>query len=189
MKRKLIPLLAAVTVQLSQPVWAHGGEDHGDAPPAVAQVGQAPRVAADTDEFELVAVLTGVGGQAQGDGSAQAAPVLTLYLDRFATNEPVANATVEVESGAFKSVATAQSPGVYTVAGNAFSKPGRYPLTVSVQTADGADLLDAALEYGPSAAGASRAQPTTYRRWYWGIAGGLLVAALAVWLGRRGRRR
>jgi hypothetical protein len=144
---------------------------------------------ADTDEFEMVAVLTGAGGHAPGEGDAHAAPVLTIYLDRFATNQPVADATVEVESGAFKSVAKAQSPGVSAVAGEALSKPGRYPLTVSVQTSDGADLLDAALEYGAPAAAASDVQSATGVRRSWVVAGGLLVAAVAAWLARRGKGR
>lgn len=62
------------------------GHDH-DAPPAVSAA-SAPRVEAQSDSFELVAVLD--------NGK------LTLYLDRFATNEPVSDARIQIESGTFK---------------------------------------------------------------------------------------
>ena len=60
--------------------FAHGGEDHGDgaaATPAAA-VEAGPRATAASEDFELVALT-------QGDK-------LLIYLDRFATNEPVAGA-------------------------------------------------------------------------------------------------
>jgi hypothetical protein len=82
-----------------------------------------PRTSAQSEEFELVAVL------AEGK--------LTLYLDRYADNAPVPDAEVEVESGAFKAVAAQVAPGVYTVPGQAFAQPGKHPLTISVQAGDG----------------------------------------------------
>jgi hypothetical protein len=144
---------------------AHGGEDHGDeaAPPAVvAEAG--PRATAASEDFEFVALAQ--GGQ------------LLIYLDRFATNEPVANAEVEIESGAFRAVATALGPGVYAVAGDAFKAPGRHPLTVSIQTdtksGGVSDLLSATLEV---AAPATSVAPPTSR---WANQAGLVVAALAL---------
>jgi hypothetical protein len=195
-----MPLLAMLILPGAQPAWAHGGEDHGEAAPApVAQAGIAPRAAAETEDFELVAVLT--GGMSDGRDSSEATkqPVLTLYLDRFTTNQPVQGATVEVESGAFKAVAQAKLPGVYTLPGRAFTKPGRYPLTVSVQTADGADLLDATLvNDAPGADGALAAAgkakgPATAsllaRPWAWAAGLGLLLLALGgvAWARRRAR--
>ena len=155
---------------------AHGGEDHGEVATAPIQVGQAPRAAAQTDDFELVMVLT--GAQASG------APVLTLYLDRFATNVPVAGATVEVESGAFKAMAKQVEPGVYTVAGAAFAKPGRYPLTVSVQTDEGADLLEASLQHEAHQA-AAPASDSVWRKWRGWAFGTVLVLVIAGWAWRR----
>ncbi|MGE5452957.1 MAG: hypothetical protein ACM3VZ_14075 [Acidobacteriota bacterium] len=133
-------LIAMLLIMAAGVARAHGGEDHDhDAPTAAiaaaAPVGTMPRATAQTEAFELVAVLQGTP------------PTLTLYVDRFDSNEPVAGATVELESGAFKAVAKPLAPGVYTVPGQAFSQPGRYPLTVSVQTDDAADLLDAILQY------------------------------------------
>jgi hypothetical protein len=166
---------------------AHGGEDHGEPAAAPIQVGQAPRAAAQTDDFELVMVLTGAhaSGEPEHDHPA-APPVLTLYLDRFATNAPVGGATVEVESGAFKAVAKQVEPGVYTVAGQAFANPGRYPLTVSVQTDDGADLLEASLQYEAPKAAVS-ASTSSWRKSGGWAAGLALVLVIAGWAWRRRR--
>lgn len=135
MTRLPLILLAALLSCLSWSAWPHGGEDHGDTPAATAPAEQAPRAMAQTDSFELVAVL---------DTHAKP-PMLTLYLDKSDTNEPVSQATVDVEGGTVKAQAKALEPGVYTVSADAWSKPGRYPLTISVQSAEGADLLDTTL--------------------------------------------
>ena len=118
-------------------VFAHGGEDHGDAAAAPVIASEAgPRASAASEDFELVAVAQ--GGE------------LLIYLDRFATNEPVAGAEIEIESGAFKAVAHAVAPGVYTVAGDAFETPGRHPLTITIETdaksGGVSDLLGATLD-------------------------------------------
>lgn len=131
----LLPLLTGNAL-------AHGGEDHGDAAAAPALASETgPRAAAASEDFELVAVAQ--GGQ------------LLIYLDRFATNEPVAGAEIEIESGAFKAVATAVAPGVYTVAGDAFKTPGRHQLTITIETdaksGGVSDLLGATLEVAPQA--------------------------------------
>lgn len=182
--------LGAALVALSVAWWlpttarAHGSEDHGDgAPPAAAQAGQAPRASAQTDEFELVAVLT-------TDATNQARPAtLTIYLDRFATNEPVSGAAIEIESGAVKATARAVAPGVYSAPAAAWARPGRYPLTVSVQTDDGADLLDMVLTHGATSAESSEAaHPGVFGhvpRWGWIAAA---AAALAMtWVVARRR--
>lgn len=164
---------------------AHGGEDHGEAAAAPVQGGQAPRAAAQTDDFELVVVLTGAhaSGEPEHDHPT-VQPVLTLYLDRFATNAPVGGATVEVESGAFKAEAKQVEPGVYTVSGQIFAKPGRYPLTVSVQTDDGADLLEASLQYEAPKAAAPESNFAWRKPGGW-VAGLALVLIIAGWAWRR----
>src|SRR5690606_22262003 len=79
MSRSLSLLAAALFVL---PVSAHDGEDHGAPVAATAPAaGVGPRAAAATELFELVAVVSG--------------DHLTLYLDRFASNEPVSGAKVD----------------------------------------------------------------------------------------------
>ena len=142
-----ILMLAAATA------WAHEGHDHGPAVPEI-RVEAAPRATAESEEFELVAVLE--GGK------------LRLYLDRYASNEPVAGAGIEVESGAFKGLAREVAPGVYTLPGEAFAKPGKHPLTIGVQAGESADLLAATLEVPQPATTVSSDAPAPWQAW-WGI--------------------
>lgn len=117
----------------ASPTWAHDGEDHGTGPAPAPTVATAPRAVAQTDAFELVATLDG--------------QTLTLTLDHFATNEPVANAQIELEAGPLKATATPVAPGVYTIqATSHLVAPGKYPLTLSVEAGDTADLLTTTLE-------------------------------------------
>ncbi|MCZ2407653.1 MAG: hypothetical protein LC097_13105 [Burkholderiales bacterium] len=140
---------------------AHEGEDHGAEPHAVPAMPQAgPRTEARTADVEFVAALE--------------AGRLVLHINRFATNEPIANAQVEVSSGTFNAVAAPAAPGVYTVAGELFQAPGRYPLTVSVDAADTSDLLTATLEV--PAAETAQAATTFSLRWWHGSLAGLLLA-------------
>ncbi len=179
----LAPIVAMILTLTSAPAWSHGGEDHGDTPTPSTPTQQAPRASAQTDSFELVAVLT------QGD--APQAPTLTIYLDKVDTNEPVDQASIDVESGAFKASAKPVAPGVYSVPAAALAKPGRYPLTFTVQSADNADLLDATLVTTPheATAGHEAQEPQSSAaglraRWPWLAAGATLLIA-AAWLGRR----
>lgn len=144
-----LPILMLATAT----AWAHEGHDHGPAVPEI-RVEAAPRATAESEEFELVAVLE--GGK------------LRLYLDRYASNEPVAGAGIEVESGAFKGLAKAVAPGVYTLPGEAFAKPGKHPLTIGVQAGESADLLAATLEVPQPATTASSDAPAPWQAW-WGI--------------------
>jgi hypothetical protein len=161
------------TAFLASAAAAHGGEDHGDgAAPAIAG-DVAPRAAAQSAEFELVAVLT--------EGK------LTLYLDRYADNAPVPDAEVEVESGSFKAVAAQVAPGVYSLPGRIFAQPGRHPMTISVQAGDAADLLTATLDIAPPAADAEHAHG--WGEWTALGAAGVLLAAGAGLAAARHRRK
>ncbi len=156
--------------------WAHGGEEHSHPEDAVKTAApstpQGPRAGAQSEEFELVAVL--------------ADKQLTVYLDHYASNAPVADAQIELDSGALKHVAKQTQPGVYVLPGAAFAKPGKYPLVFSIQTADSADLLSATLEVAqPAAAAAKPVAKTTDRRIVWGAAGALLLTGIGVVLLRR----
>ncbi|MBI5924751.1 MAG: hypothetical protein HY836_04060 [Aquabacterium sp.] len=176
--RALLALaLAAIVVALTpHAAWSHDGEDHGEATPAAVTppTPQAPRATAQTDSFELVAVLQ------TGD-----TPTLTLYLDRADTNAPVAGASIEIESGAFKGTAKAMEPGVYTLPAPALAKPGHYPLAITVQSGDTADLLDATLNVEAPSDHEPDHTASTGSRWPWFTAAALLITITSAWLLQR----
>jgi len=157
--------LLAITLILALPAWAGGdasdGHTHGPSEPVLAQ-DIAPRATAQTEDFELVAIPA--GGK------------LTLYLDRYDTNVPVAGAVIEVESGAFKAIAKEVAPGVYALPGAAFAKPGKYPLTISIQAGETADLLTATLDLAASPSAGVEHIHTRGEWMVWGAAGVLLIA-------------
>jgi hypothetical protein len=113
---------------------------------------------------------------------------LLLFLDNFASNEPVTGAQVEVQSGDLQATATEVGPGTYRVAGGAWTLPGTHALTISVQTADTADLLSASLDIPAAAAPAEKAGTSLPAgRSLWMLAGAVLVFAFIAiaWLRRR----
>lgn len=156
---------------------AHAGEDHG-APPPTAGAPLLPRAASATDEFELVAVLE--------------PQRLVVWLDRQATNEPVAGATVAIE-GAFAGMAAETAPGVYALALAAAPAPGHHALTLTIEAGATADLLTATLDVPAPPAdavavdGVGAAPVVTLAA----TLAGLAAAGAAVWAGlarRRSRR-
>ncbi len=166
-------LALAATPALS---FAHGGEDHGDAPAPLPTATSAPRAEAQTGDFELVIEPEG--------------PSLLLFLDSFSSNAPVTGAEVEVQGGGVQAMATEVGPGTYRVAGSAWTQPGAHALTISVQTADTADLFSATLDIPAAVAVApagkvGTALPTG--RTVWMLVGAVLVFAVIVvaWLRRR----
>jgi RND family efflux transporter MFP subunit len=115
-------LCAAVT-----PVSAHEGHDHGEQEQPAFSAGALPRGEADSNAFEIVAV-------ARGDQ-------LEIHVDRFATNEPVAGALLEVETPTGTAKATQNADGTYRLAAPWLARNGRADLIFTV-TADGAtDIL------------------------------------------------
>lgn len=159
----LVLALSPLTVLADE---GHGG--HG-APSSALPAELAPRIEAQSETFELVAILE--SGK------------LTLYLDRFATNEPVSNARIEIESGTFKAVAQPGADSVYTAPGAAFAKPGPYPLVFTIQADAGSDLLNGTLTV-PQPAGQS-AHGRDWTEWLAWIAGALVALAGIAWLLRR----
>ncbi|KAF0102928.1 MAG: RND family efflux transporter MFP subunit [bacterium] len=153
------------------PAWGHEGHDHGPPPPPVV-IDATPRASAESELFELVAVL-------------EAGPRLLLYLDRHASNEPVSGAQLEVESGAFKAVAADLGGGVYAVPGEAFVRPGTHSLTLTVQAGEETDLLAASLAVPEPA----KATVAAERDWLPWAAGGaaLVVGGGLGWLALRRR--
>lgn len=127
---------------------AHGPNgEHLDGPAAPAPAGTLPRLETKSEAFELVATLT--------------ATELSIYIDRFATNEPVLKAKVEVETDGLKAIATQHADhGDYTMADAAMLKrlstPGSHALVFTVTAGDEADLLEGTLVTpSPTVAGAA----------------------------------
>lgn len=123
-------IVALLAVLAARPALAHPG--HGDeAPPPIAGAA-APRTEAHSDLFELVLTVRGGTG--------------VLYLDRFATNEPVGGATIEVAEGDATATAEAQPDGTYKLAAPWLAHAGRHELVFTVTAGDDADLLNASLD-------------------------------------------
>lgn len=156
-------------------VRAHEGHDHAEAPPP-PPVASGPRFAASSAEVELV-------GSLEGD-------TLVLFVDRFASNEPVIGARVELESDDWQAVATPRSDGAYGVAAGPLLRPGTHPLVLTVEGDGVADLLQATLTVAPTPPeGAAVADDSLRHLLHYatGTAVGLALAAGGVWLMRRRR--
>lgn len=114
---------------------AHEGHDHGAPPPAAVIANLAPRAEAVSELYELVAIAR--------------AGELVIYLDRFATNEQVDGAMIEVETPAGPEPARAIANEPYRLGAPWSAKPGVYDLIFTV-TKDGiADLLPVTLTITP----------------------------------------
>lgn len=127
MRRAFAILLFTTTLA----AFGHGGEDHGAPPPPISR-DVAPRAVAATEEFEVVAVLEG--------------KQLVLYVDRFASNEPVTAAKVELEGAGLKGLANESVPGTYVMELAAALPPAKHVLTISIEAANTTDLLTATLD-------------------------------------------
>ena len=122
-------LLAGLMSLVAQ---AHEGHDHDKPPPLNLPV--APRVVAVTPELELVGVLSGKDR-------------LTVFLHKFATNEPVAGASMTVSADSDTVEAKPEGDGVFTVAAPWISNGGAADLIFALTLADGSeDLLTGRLE-------------------------------------------
>ena len=66
---------------------------------------------------------------------------LVVYVDRFASNEPVAKAKVEVEGTGLGGPANETAAGTYVVNLPAAGPPGKHPMAISIDAGDSAGLL------------------------------------------------
>lgn len=162
---------------LSLPAWAGGdsSDGHTHAPAEAIPVGVVvPRAVAASEEFEVVAVLEGNH--------------LVVYVDRFASNEPVAKAKVEVEGTGLGGPASETAPGTYVVNLPAPLPPGKHPMTISIEAGDSADLLAATLDTSLAESGAVHRHGMS--EWIvWGVSALLLLAAGALIIVRQRRKK
>lgn len=116
---------------------AHGPNgEHLDGPTTMRATSALPRVEAKSEAFELVAELR--------------AAELVVMIDRYASNEPVLGAKLEVESGSLKAVAAFRAEqGDYVVTDAAMLKTlaatGEHPLVFTLLAGQDSDLLDGTL--------------------------------------------
>ncbi len=127
---RTIAALTLLAILAAGPVHAHAG--HDDAPPLAATATTLPRAEAHSDLFELVARIEG--------------GAVIIHLDRFATNEPLGNATIEVAEGTETSTAQPQPDGTYRLAAPWIGAPGHHELVFTVAAGDEADLLSASID-------------------------------------------
>lgn len=176
----LLCLLAAGLLGSSM-ASAHGGEDHDEEGKRLAPATAiAPRALAQSDDFELVALL---------DEDPSKGRRLLITVDRFKTNEPVVGARLEVDAGGQNLPAQEQSPGVYGVqlaALDSLAPGARLPLTISVETADGSDLLTTTLELAANAPSDTAHSHSRAEYAVW-AAGAALILAAAILLAVRRR--
>lgn len=113
-------------------VHAGAGHDHGDAAPSASGLAL-PRFTSQSDMFEAVGVL----------GKDE----LVVFVDRTNSNEPVLNATVELESGSIKAVGKFETAlGEYHFDGKPFQQTAVYPITLTIKAGNDTDLLSADLD-------------------------------------------
>ena len=173
MRRAFAVALFTAAFAAGSLAYAHGDEDHGAAPPPVTQ-SMAPRAVAATEEFEVVAVLEDKH--------------LVVYVDRHASNEPVAGAKVEIEGGGLQGVAAESAPGTYLLNLAAALPPAKHALTISIEAGDSADLLTATLDTSSAAPAAAHAH--YWSEWIvWGLAALLLLVSAALLAVRRRKQK
>jgi hypothetical protein len=172
--RGLLWVCLAALPLVAGPVLSHEG--HDDAPAARAPApGLVPRAAAASPDIELLAELR--------------QDTLLVYLDRFATNEPLSGATIEVEQGANRGTAVPAGEGLYRVSAPWLARPGKHALVFTVQAKDFDDLLNGTLEV-PEAHGTAEmaAQSGFISGWKAYAAAAVLLLIAGVFMARRKRR-
>jgi membrane fusion protein, heavy metal efflux system len=174
-------IFAAFIFTLSLSAHAGEGHDHGDAAPAAAGLAS-PRVSTHSDLFELVGIV---------DHNK-----MTIYLDRYSTNEPITKADIEIEIASDKAPlkikAVAQADGTFSVTNDLLENPGTYALSFTVSAGKDTDLLAGELQIGQNVAAkpvdehAGHVRPWLHYAGYGAAA--LMAVLLAVFALRRKRR-
>jgi membrane fusion protein, heavy metal efflux system len=127
--------VAGIFLSLSTP-FAHEGHGDDDVTRSALASSTYPRVTAHSELYELVGVVRGER--------------LSIHLDHFATNEPVADAKVKVTIGDTEPVdAEPAENGVYTISFPRLARTGSVEAVFNVTAASGDDLLVGALTLPP----------------------------------------
>jgi cobalt-zinc-cadmium efflux system membrane fusion protein len=155
---------------------AHEGHDHDPAPTA-GTAGGRPRLAIQSEAYQVVATL---------DGQR-----LTIYLDRFEDNAPVTDAKVTVSVNGEPVGAEATPEGAYALRSGLFEGQRTVELVFDIKGSEVDDLLigNLALPNSVSTEGSSNSAPWYEQSWsalrhgaedHFGLLGLLAVVALSM---------
>ena len=161
-------LCALLFALLPLPLLAGGGDDHSHAddpkPLAIAPSASGERWEMRSPDVELLGIVK--------DGK------LTLYADRFASNEPILNATIELDNNGRVLKAKAEADGTYSAEADWLKQPGKYDIVASVITPDLQDLITGSIEI---TAPKAEVHTNSFQRYIkWIAAGVAVVLALLV---------
>ena len=140
-----VPVALAVATSAlvsSTLIRAHEGHDHDKPPPLNLPV--APRVVAVTPDYELVAVLSGKQR-------------LTIFLNRFATGKPVANAKLSLSAGGASVDAHPNDVGVFEASAPWINSSTPIDIVFKLTLPDDQDILTGRLEPAQAARSSGRA--------------------------------
>ncbi len=158
---------------------AHGPNgEHLDGQAVAGPAGSVPRVESFSEMFELVGQVS--GGE------------LSVMVDRYETNEPVLNATLEVQYKGLKAVGKFHADmGDYAFDDEklikALAAPGQHALLFTLIAGEESDLLEGTLEVA-----APHVDEHGHRaRWRWlalAVLGAAILGAGALFVRRRNRK-
>lgn len=168
MKKQIVAALSGCLLMsmasLPLPVFAHGGEDHshGDEAPApiITPANSGVRWELQSPDVELFGIIS--------EGK------LTLYVDRFATNEPIPNAKVELETKGQKLTLQTATNGIAQADAGWLATPGRYEITATVLAKGINDLLIGTVQIPTASNGEGKGDSPPW----WKLWGNLLPDAL-----------
>ena len=126
-----VALAFLATVWVTPALHAHEGHDHG-APPTPVSTTIAPRIDASSTTFELIAVYRD--------------KALTIFIDRFVTNEPVTKAQVEVDTPKGTVTAKENPDGTYALPVDWASSGVSHDLIFTITVGADLDVLTGTLK-------------------------------------------
>ena len=174
----IIVTLSLMTSAVASP-GAHGPNgEHLDGQATAGPAGSVPRIETFSEMFELVGQLS--GGE------------FSVMIDRYETNEPVLNGTLEVQYKGMKSIATYHADmGDYAIDDEkllkALSQPGKHALLFTFIAGEESDLLEGTLDVKATAVAEHHHTPY----WKWAVLVALVTgaaAALVFFYRRRARK-
>ncbi|WP_349607076.1 MULTISPECIES: hypothetical protein [Cupriavidus] len=176
-RQLILTLLLSLACAAHAAPGAHGPNgEHLDAPASTGAAANAqPVIEANTESFELVGTL--------------AADELSVMVDRYATNEPVLNGTLEVEFNGIKAQGKLHADfGDYSFTDEkllkALRQPGNHALVFTLVAGKESDLIEGTLNV--AADGHAYGLGAFWRaRWPWVVLLVAVVLAAAVWGVRR----